>query len=70
MTQESLTVGLPDTLADALRSYVSVTDASATEIVTAALAEYLKAHTQTDIVRATFNDALRQHAVAFEKLVC
>ncbi len=70
MTQESLTVGLPDKLADALRSYASVTHASPNEIVKAALAEYLKAHAHNHIVRAAFDEALRQHAVAFDKLEC
>ena len=70
MTQEPLTIGLPDELAEALRTYSSVTDTSANEIVKAALAEYLKAHAHTDIGRAAFDKALHQHAVAFEKLEC
>ena len=70
MTQEPLTIRLPDGLAEALRSYAFVTDASANEIVEAALAEYLKAHAaHTDIIRA-FYKALHQPAVAFEKLEC
>jgi predicted transcriptional regulator len=70
MTQNPLTIRLPDELAEALRSYAFVTDASANEIVEAALAEYLKAHAHTDIVRAAFDKALHLHAVAFEKLEC
>ena len=69
MTQEPLTIRLPDGLAEALRSYAFVADASANEIAEAALAEYLEAHAHTDIVRA-FDKALHQHAVAFEKLEC
>lgn len=71
MTQEPpTTFGLPEELAEAPRTYACVTDTSANEIVRAALAEYLKAHAHTDIVRAAFDKALLQHAVAFDKLEC
>ena len=70
MTQEPLTIRLPDELAESLRTYASVTDTSANVIVTAALAEYLKAHAHTNIVRAAFDTALHPYAVAFEKLEC
>jgi predicted transcriptional regulator len=70
MTQDTkpLTVRLPDELAEALRNYAFVADTSANEVVKAALAEYLKDHAHTDIVRAAFDKALHQHAVAFDKL--
>ena len=65
-----LTIRLPDELAEALRNYAFVTDTSANEVIKAALAEYVKAHAHTDIVRAAFDKALHLHAVAFEKLEC
>lgn len=70
MTQNTkpLTVRLPEELADALRNYAFVTDTSGNEIIKTALAEYLKAHARTDMVRAAFNKALQQHEVAFDKL--
>ena len=66
--QKTLTVRLPEELAEALRNYAFVTDTSANEVIKVALAEYLRAHAHTDIVRAAFNKALSQHAVAFDKL--
>jgi predicted transcriptional regulator len=69
MTQNPLTIRLPDELAEALRTYAFVTHTSANGIVEAALTEYL-AHAHTDIVRAAFDKALHLHAVAFEKLEC
>lgn len=70
MTQniKPLTVRLPDELAEALRNYAFVTDTSANDVIKAALAEYLTAHAHTDVVRAAFDKALKQHAVAFDKL--
>ena len=70
MTQNPLTIRLPEELAEALRTYAFVTHTSATRIVEAALTEYLKAHAHTDIVRAAFDKAFHLHAVAFEKLEC
>jgi len=55
-------------LAEALRNYAFVTDTSANEVIKVALAEYLTAHAHTDIVGAAFNKALKQHAIAFDKL--
>jgi predicted transcriptional regulator len=66
--QKTLTVRLPEELAEALRNYAFVTDTSANEVIKAALTEYLRAHAHTDIVRAAFDKALNQHAVAFDKL--
>jgi predicted transcriptional regulator len=70
MTQNTkpLTVRLPGELAEALRNYAFVTDTPANEVIKAALAEYLRDHAHTDIVRAAFDKALHQHAAAFEKL--
>jgi hypothetical protein len=70
MTQNAkpLTVRLPDELAEALRNYAFVTDTSANEVIKVALAEYLTAHAHTDVVGAAFNRALKQHAIAFDKL--
>ena len=70
MTQNPLTIRLPDELAEALRTCAFVTHTSANRIVEAALTDYLKAHAHTDIVRAAFDKALHLHAVAFEKLEC
>ena len=47
MTQNPLTIRLPDELAEALRTYAFVTHTSANGIVEAALTEYLKAHART-----------------------
>lgn len=63
-----MTVRLPVELADALKNYAFVTDTSANEVIKQALAEYLKAHARTEMVRAAFQKVLEQHSVAFEKL--
>jgi predicted transcriptional regulator len=63
-----LPVRLPATMAEALRNYAFVTDTSANEVIKRAIAEYLKTHAQTDMVRAAFEKALEQHSLAFEKL--
>jgi predicted transcriptional regulator len=63
-----LTVRLPDELAEALRNYAFVADTSANDVIKVALAEYLTAHAHTDVVGAAFKKALKQHAVALEKL--
>jgi predicted transcriptional regulator len=67
-TTTALTVRLPVELADALKNYAFVTDTSGNEVIKRALVEYLKAHAQTDMVRAAFAQALEQHSIAFEKL--
>jgi predicted transcriptional regulator len=64
----ALTVRLPAELADALKNYAFITETSGNEIVKRAIGEYLRAHAQTDMVRAAFDKALQQHAIAFEKL--
>jgi predicted transcriptional regulator len=64
----ALTVRLPVELAEALKNYAFVTDTSGNEVIKRALVEYLKAHAQTDMVRAAFAKALEQHSIAFEKL--
>jgi predicted transcriptional regulator len=67
-TTTALTVRLPVELAEALKNYAFVTDTSGNEVIKRALVEYLKAHAQTDMVRAAFAKALEQHSIAFEKL--
>ena len=52
MTQNPLTIRLPDELAEALRTYAFVTHTSANGIVEAALTEYLKAP-MVDMVAST-----------------
>ncbi|GAB7141752.1 ribbon-helix-helix protein, CopG family [Mycobacterium riyadhense] len=61
-------VRLPAELADTLRNYAFVTDTSINDVIKQAVAEYLKAHARTDMVRAAFERVLQQHAAAFEKL--
>jgi predicted transcriptional regulator len=64
----ALTVRLPVELADALKNFAFVTETSGNEVIKRAVVEYLRAHAQTDMVRAAFDRALQQHAIAFEKL--
>jgi predicted transcriptional regulator len=64
----ALTVRLPAELADALKNYAFITETSGNEIIKRAIGEYLRAHAQTDMVKAAFAKALEQHAIAFEKL--
>jgi predicted transcriptional regulator len=59
---------LPAELADALRNYAFVTDTSINDVIKQAVAEYLKNHAHTEMVRAAFEKALSQHALAFKKL--
>jgi hypothetical protein len=66
-TQRPLTVQLPGELAEALRNYAFVSNTPANQVITAALAEYLKANAD-DVVRAAFDNGLQQHAEAFDKL--
>lgn len=64
----ALTVRLPVELADALKNYAFITETSGNEIIKRAIGEYLRAHAQTDMVKAAFDKALQQHAIAFDKL--
>ena len=64
----ALTVRLPAELADALKNYAFITETSGNDVIKRAVIEYLRAHAQTDMVRAAFDRALQQHAIAFEKL--
>jgi predicted transcriptional regulator len=64
----ALTVRLPAELTDALRNYAFVTDTSANDVVKRAVADFLKAHGHTEMVRAAFEKALDRHAIAFDKL--
>ena len=64
----ALTVRLPGELADALRNYAFVVDASANDVIKRALIEYLQTHARTHMVRAAFDKVLEQHRVAFDKL--
>ncbi len=63
-----MTVRLPAELAEALKNYAFVTSTSANDIIKQAVAEHLKVHARTDMVRAAFEDVLKQHSVAFDKL--
>ncbi len=64
----ALTVRLPAELADALKNYAFITETSGNEVIKRAIVEFLRAHAQTDMVRAAFEKALQQHAIAFDKL--
>jgi hypothetical protein len=64
----ALTVRLPAELADALKNYAFIIETSGNEVIKRAIIDYLRAHAQTDMVRAAFDKALQQHAIAFEKL--
>ena len=63
-----VTVRLPVELADALKNYAFVTEASGNDVIKRALVEYLKVHGRTDVVRAAFDRVLSQHAIALDKL--
>jgi predicted transcriptional regulator len=64
----ALTVRLPAELADALKNYAFITETSGNDVIKRAVVEYLRTRAQTDMVRAAFEKALQQHAIAFEKL--
>jgi hypothetical protein len=61
-------VRLPAELADALKNYAFVTETSGNDVIKRALAEYLRVHSRTDMVREAFEKVLSRHAVAFDKL--
>jgi predicted transcriptional regulator len=67
-TTTALTVRLPVELADALKNYAFITETSGNEVIKRAIVDFLRAHAQTDLVRAAFEKALQQHAIAFDKL--
>lgn len=64
----ALTLRLPAELADAVKNYAFITNTSGNEVIKLAVIEYMKAHAQTDMVRAAFEKALEQHKIAFDKL--
>jgi predicted transcriptional regulator len=64
----ALTVRLPSGLAEALRTYAFVSDASINEVLKLAAVDYLQRHGRPEIVRAAFERVLEQHSVAFDKL--
>jgi hypothetical protein len=64
----ALTLRLPAELAEAVKNYAFLTSTSGNEVIKRAVIEYMKAHAQTDMVRAAFEKALEQHKVAFDKL--
>lgn len=64
----ALTLRLPAELAEAVKNYAFLTNTSGNDVIKRAVIEYMKAHAQTDMVRAAFERALEQHKVAFEKL--
>lgn len=63
-----LTVRLPAELADVLRNYAFLTSTSANEVIKLALTEYLKTHGRAEMMQTAFDEVLRQHAVALDKL--
>lgn len=67
-TTATLTVRLPEDMAEALRNTAFVTDTSANELVKRAVADYLQRHGHTETVRAAFDQALAKHQVALDKL--
>lgn len=64
----ALTLRLPTELADAVKNYAFLMNTSGNEVIKRAVIDYMKAHAQTDMVRAAFEKALEQHKVAFDKL--
>jgi predicted transcriptional regulator len=64
----ALTLRLPAELADAVRNYAFITNTSGNDVLKQAVIDYMKAHAQTDMVRAAFARALQQHKIAFDKL--
>ncbi|MBX9982681.1 MAG: DNA-binding protein [Mycobacterium gordonae] len=64
----ALTLRLPAELADAVKNYAFLMNISGNDVIKRAVIDYLKAHAQTDMVRAAFDRALKQHQVAFDKL--
>jgi len=64
----SLTVRLPADMAEALRTYAFVTNTSGNDVVKQAVAEFLQTHARTDMVRAAFQQTLKDHEVALDKL--
>ena len=66
-TQRPLTVQLPGELAEALRNYAFVANTRASQVINAALADYLEGNA-ADVVRAAFDNGLQQHAEACDRL--
>lgn len=64
----SITLRVPEEMAEALRTHAFVTDTSANDVVKHAVAEYLQAHGRTELVQKAFDQVLRDHAVALSKL--
>lgn len=64
----SLTVRVPAEMAEALRTYAFVTNASVNEVVKRAITDLLQTHARADMVEAAFQATLTQHAVALDKL--
>lgn len=67
-TTTALTLRLPTELAEAVRNYAFLMNMSGNDVIRRAVIDYMKAHAQTDMVRAAFERALEQHKVAFDKL--
>lgn len=64
----ALTLRLPAELAEAVKNYAFLTNTSGNDVIKRAVIDYMKAHAQTDMVRAAFEKTLEQHKVAFDKL--
>lgn len=63
-----MTVRLPAELADVLRNFAFLTNTSANEVIKLALTEYLKTHGRAEMMEAAFDEVMRQHSVALDKL--
>lgn len=64
----SLTIRLPDEMADALRTYAFLNETSVNDTVKRAVVDYLQQHGRADVMRAAFEKVLADHAVALDKL--
>ncbi|MPY79816.1 MAG: DNA-binding protein [Actinophytocola sp.] len=64
----ALTVRLPVEMADALRTYAFLNNASVNDTVKRAVADYLQQHGREETMRAAFERVLTDHAVALDKL--
>lgn len=64
----ALTVRLPVDLADALKNYAFITDASGNEVIKRAVIEYLKVHGRPDVMRSAFERVVDQHRIALDKM--
>lgn len=64
----TLTVRLPEELAETLRTHAFVTHTSVNETIKRAVIDYLQQSGRPEMVRTAFEKVLADHALALDKL--